>query len=235
MLIRLDRFVSEACSVSRQDAKRLISSGCVKIDGQVVKKSDYKAQDTDILLVNGTEYKRQEFVYVMLNKPTGVVSVSRDKNDVTVTDLVAKSYPKRELFPAGRLDKDSTGFILLTDDGKFAHDILSPKHHVPKTYIVTLDASINDEIVESFNQGVTLADGTMLKSAVLERTDIDNVVKVIIKQGVYHQIKRMFGVFSIGVNELHRTHIGNLALDDSLADGEFRELSEKELLSITKL
>ena len=123
--------------------------------------------------------------------------------------------------------------MLLTDDGEFAHDILAPKKHVSKEYIVTLDADINDDIIEKFNSGVTLSDGTLLKSAILEKTDIPRVVKVVLKQGVYHQIKRMFGVFDIGVNELHRSHIGGVKLDDSLAGGCYRELTQDELSQIS--
>ena len=234
MLIRLDKYISDAAQVSRQDAKKFLSKGMVAVDGKIVKKGDAKVDDAvNVVTVNGKPLQYQKFVYIMLNKPKGVVSATDDKNDVTVTDLVKKDYPKRNLFPAGRLDKTSTGFVLLTDDGEFAHDILAPKKHVSKEYIVTLDAPINDGIIEQFNSGVTLADGTLLKSAVLEKTDEPMVVKVVLKQGVYHQIKRMFGVFDIGVNELHRSHIGGVKLDDSLGDGEYRELTAAELEEIS--
>ena len=234
MLIRLDKYISDAAQVSRQDAKKFLSKGMVAVDGKIVKKGDAKVDDAvNVVTVNGKPLQYQKFVYIMLNKPKGVVSATDDKNDVTVTDLVKKDYPKRNLFPAGRLDKTSTGFVLLTDDGEFAHDILAPKKHVSKEYIVTLDAPITDEIIEQFNSGVTLADGTLLKSAVLEKTDEPMVVKVVLKQGVYHQIKRMFGVFDIGVNELHRSHIGGVKLDDTLGDGEYRELTAAELEEIS--
>ena len=234
MLIRLDKYISDAAQVSRQDAKKFLSKGMVAVDGKIVKKGDAKVDDAvNVVTVNGKPLQYQKFVYIMLNKPKGVVSATDDKNDVTVTDLVKKDYPKRNLFPAGRLDKTSTGFVLLTDDGEFAHDILAPKKHVSKEYIVTLDAPISDEIIEQFNSGVTLADGTLLKSAVLEKTDEPMVVKVVLKQGVYHQIKRMFGVFDIGVNELHRSHIGGVKLDDTLGDGEYRELTAAELEEIS--
>jgi len=233
MLIRLDKYISDAAQISRQDAKKFLSKGLVTVDGKVIKKGDIKVSGENAVTINGRLLSYQKFVYIMLNKPKGVVSATEDKNDVTVLDLVKKDYPKRNLFPAGRLDKTSTGFVLLTDDGEFAHDILAPKKHVPKEYIVTLDADINDEIIEKFNSGVTLADGTLLKSAVLEKTDESRVVKVILKQGVYHQIKRMFGVFEIGVNELHRTHIGGVQLDEKLAGGEYRELTEEELSHIS--
>ena len=232
MLMRLDKYISDAMGVSRQDAKKLLSKGAVAIDGKVVKKGDAKVSDANRILVNGKLLEYKQFVYIMLNKPKGVVSATDDKNDTTVVDLVKADYPKRNLFPAGRLDKTSTGFVLLTDDGDFAHDILAPKKHVSKEYIVTLDGEINEEIIESFNSGVTLADGTLLKSAVLEATSDPMVVKVVLKQGVYLQIKRMFGVFDIGVNELHRTHIGDVELDSTLAPGQYRELTAEELEKI---
>ena len=232
MLMRLDKFLSDSMEISRQDAKKMLSKGQVFVDGVVNKKGDTKIKDETVVTVNGKRVEYKEFVYIMLNKPIGVVSATDDKNDVTVVDLVKKDYQKRNLFPAGRLDKTSTGFVLLTDDGVFAHDILAPKKHVSKEYIVTLDAPINDEIIEQFNNGVTLADGTLLKSAQLEATEDPLVVKVVLKQGVYHQIKRMFGVFDIGVNGLHRTHIGGVQLDDSLAGGEYRELTQEELAKI---
>lgn len=233
MLIRLDKYISDAAQISRQDAKKYLSKGSVAVDGKVVKKGDVKVSDENSVTLNGKRLTYRQFVYIMLNKPKGVVSATEDKNDVTVLDLVKKDYPKRNLFPAGRLDKTSTGFVLLTDDGEFAHDILAPKKHVSKEYIVTLDAGITDEIIEKFNSGVTLADGTLLKSAVLEKTDTPCVVKIVLKQGVYHQIKRMFGVVDIGVNELHRSHIGGVKLDDNLAGGEYRELTQEELSKIS--
>ena len=234
MLIRLDKFISDGAQISRQDAKKFLAKGAVAVDGRVVKKGDIKVDESNTVTLNGRVIGYQKYVYIMLNKPKGVVSATDDKNDTTVLELVKGDYPKRNLFPAGRLDKTSTGFVLLTDDGEFAHDILAPKKHVSKEYIVTLDAPINDEIIGQFNSGVTLADGTLLKSAVLERTEDDMVVKVILKQGVYHQIKRMFGVFDIGVNELHRTHIGTVQLDEKLQPGQYRELTAQELEQISK-
>ena len=139
-----------------------------------------------------------------------------------------------ELFPAGRLDKTSTGFVLLTDDGGFAHDILAPKRHVSKTYTVTLDTPLTAEMKAGFAVGVTLADGTALSPAEVEAMTPDGLtVRVLLKQGVYHQIKRMFGVYGAGVNALHRDAIGGLALDAALAPGQWRELSDAEVAEIT--
>ena len=170
----------------------------------------------------------------MLNKPAGVVSASTDQRDTTVVDLVGGAYPRRELFPAGRLDKTSTGFVLLTDDGAFAHDILAPKRHVSKTYTVVLDTPLTAEMQAGFAQGVTLADGTELSPAEVEALTEDRLtVRVTLKQGVYHQIKRMFGVYGAGVNALHRDAIGGLALDKTLEPGQWRELSDEEVAKIT--
>ena len=137
-------------------------------------------------------------------------------------------------FPAGRLDKTSTGFVLLTDDGGFAHDILTPKRHVSKTYRVVIDTPLTEEMKAGFAAGVTLADGTALAPAQVEALTTDGLtVRVVLAQGVYHQIKRMFGVFGAGVNALHREAIGGLGLDPALEPGQWRELTAEELEKIT--
>jgi 16S rRNA pseudouridine516 synthase len=169
----------------------------------------------------------------MLNKPVGVVSASTDKNDVTVIDLVKEEFPRRNLFPAGRLDKTSTGFVLITDDGQFAHDILSPKHHVPKTYIVTVDSPVTENVVKAFEEGVTLADGQMMKSATIIPQDDGLTATIILHKGVYHQIKRMLGVFDIVVNTLHRTKIGALEMPEDLQPGEYVKLTPQQVAQIT--
>ncbi len=179
----------------------------------------------------------EEYVYLMLNKPAGVLSAAEDGRGLTVVDLVRPACPRRALFPAGRLDKDSTGFVLLTDDGPFAHALLSPRRHVPKTYEVMLDTPATEEMARGFAAGVTLADGTALKPAVLLPNAADPFCcTVILTQGVYHQVKRMFGVYGAGVNALHRTAIGGVRLDEGLAPGDFRPLTpeERRLLARTQ-
>ena len=234
MQTRLDKFISESMAISRADAKKLVSKSAVTVNGTIVKKSDIKIDtDTDEVKANGKTLTSEQFVYIMLNKPVGVVSASTDKNDVTVIDLVKDDFPRRNLFPAGRLDKTSTGFVLITDDGQFAHDILSPKHHVPKTYIVTVDNPVTDEVVQAFEDGVTLADGQLMKPATIIPNENRYTAKIILHQGVYHQIKRMLGVFDIGVNTLHRTHIGSLELPADLQPGEYVKLTKEQLLQIT--
>ena len=232
--MRLDKYLAETAQCTRSEAKTLLQKGKVTVNGTLCKKGDTQLRETDVVAVEGRPLAYQKFVYIMLNKPEGVVSASTDKRDTTVVDLLGDTYPRRELFPAGRLDKTSTGFVLLTDDGGFAHDILAPKRHVSKTYTVTLDTPLTAEMKAGFAAGVTLADGTALSPAEVEALTSDGLtVRVLLKQGVYHQIKRMFGVYGAGVNALHRDAIGGLALDESLAPGQWRELTADEVAKIT--
>ena len=232
--MRLDKYLAETAQCTRSEAKTLLQKGKVTVNGTLCKKGDTQLPETDMVAVEGRPLAYQKFVYIMLNKPEGVVSASTDKRDTTVVDLLGDAYPRRELFPAGRLDKTSTGFVLLTDDGGFAHDILAPKRHVSKTYTVTLDTPLTAEMKAGFAAGVTLADGTALSPAEVEALTPDGLtVRVLLKQGVYHQIKRMFGVYGAGVNALHRDAIGGLALDAALAPGQWRELSDAEVAEIT--
>ena len=232
--MRLDKYLAETAQCTRSEAKTLLQKGRVTVNGAVCKKGDAQLKAGDAVAVDGKTLQYQKFVYLMLNKPAGVVSASTDQRDTTVVDLVGGAYPRRELFPAGRLDKTSTGFVLLTDDGGFAHDILAPKRHVSKTYTVVLDTPLTAEMQAGFAQGVTLADGTELSPAEVEALTEDGLtVRVTLKQGVYHQIKRMFGVYGAGVNALHRDAIGGLALDKTLEPGQWRELSDEEVAKIT--
>lgn len=232
--MRLDKYLSEAVQCTRSEAKALLQKGRVAVNGAVCRKADTKIEETDTVCVDGRAVQYRRFVYLMLNKPAGVVSASTDGRDTTVVDLVRGAYPRRELFPAGRLDKTSTGFVLVTDDGAFAHDILAPRRHVPKTYTVVLDTPLTEEMRAGFAAGVTLADGTALAPAVAEALTPDGcTVRVTLRQGVYHQIKRMFGVYGAGVNALHRDAIGSLWLDGRLAPGQWRELTAEEVGKIS--
>lgn len=228
--MRLDKYLAETAQCTRSEAKELLAKGRVTVNGAVCRKGDTQLKEADAVAVDGKALAYRQFVYLMLNKPEGVVSASRDKKDTTVVDLVAADFPRRELFPAGRLDKTSTGFVLLTDDGALAHDILSPAHHVEKQYVVTLDTPLTDAMRRGFAAGVTLTDGeTMAPAGVEPLTDDGLTVQVTLRQGVYHQIKRMFGVFDAGVNALHRESIGGVALDPALAPGQWRELTAAEV------
>ena len=227
--MRLDKFVADAAQLTRSVARALISRGRVTVNGQVCKKADLALQTGDAVCADGKSLVCEEYVYIMMNKPAGVVSASADGRDKTVVDLLNGAFPRRQLFPAGRLDKASTGFVLLTDDGAFAHDILAPKRHVPKTYHVVLDTPVTPAMAEAFAAGVTLADGQRMQPARLIPDETDPfAATVVLRQGVYHQIKRMFGVLGAGVNGLHRTAIGGLSLDESLAPGAWRLLTPAE-------
>lgn len=231
-MMRLDKYLAERLGITRSESRKRIAAGTVTVDGALCRKADVKIdENTARVTVGGQDLGGYEkYVYLMLNKPEGVVSASRDKRDTTVADLVAADFPRRQLFPAGRLDKTSTGFVLLTDDGAFAHDILAPGRHVSKEYIVTLDTPLTAEMQAGFAAGVTLADGQTMDPAEAEPFGADPcVVKVILHQGVYHQIKRMFGVYGAGVNGLHRTAIGPVRLDDALDPSGWRPLTAEEV------
>lgn len=236
--MRLDKYLAERLGVPRSESRKRIAAGAVTVNGALCRKADTQIDETNAeVAVNGTPLtgRYEKYVYLMLNKPEGVVSASRDKRDTTVTDLVAVAYPRRQLFPAGRLDKTSTGFVLLTDDGGFAHDILAPGRHVSKEYLVTLDTPLTPVMQAGFAAGVTLADGQTMDPAEVEPWGTDPcVVKVVLHQGVYHQIKRMFGVYGAGVNGLHRTAIGPVALDEGLEPGAWRPLTTEEVEALRR-
>ena len=228
---RLDKVISSQTNYSRKDIKDLVKKKNILVNGEVVLKSDIKVDiSVDKISVLGEELIFKKFVYLMLNKPKGYVSATEDKNDKTVLDLVPDEYRHRNLFPAGRLDKDTTGLMIITDDGDFAHNILSPKKHISKTYNVTIDIDMSDDMVSGFKEGVNLNDGEC-KSASLEITG-KNTGIVILTEGRYHLIKRMFGCFAAKVIELERTKMGNFSLPDDLELGCVREFTNEELESV---
>ncbi len=229
---RLDKLISKAAGLSRQDAKKQITSGKVTVAGAVCKNPSEKFEENSALAIDGQEVTHIPFVYIMVNKPKGLLCVSRDPKRETVVDLVKSVYPRRNLFPAGRLDKDSEGFVLLTDDGGFAHEMLSPKKHVGKVYEVTLDTPFTSEMMNAFKEGIMLADGTMCKPAIVTSTEDPYICVVTLQEGKYHQIKRMFGVLGAGVNCLVRVQIGGLLLDNTLQIGAFRKITQQEKAQI---
>ena len=230
---RLDKTISSQGLWSRKDAKTLIRKGLVCINGSVVKSADaYVDWDSDTVTVEGEPLSLQQHVYLMLNKPKGVVSATEDKEQTTVVDLVPDALMRKGLFPAGRLDKDTTGLLILTDDGDFAHEILSPKKHVQKVYLAKVNGSITDEIIESFRTGVNVHNEyTTLPSklTVVSREEDGDWGKVILREGMYHQIKRMFGALDNKIIYLERITFGPLTLDGSLKRGEWRYLTEDEI------
>lgn len=231
-LQRLDKIISSQFNMSRSIARKVIRYGRVTVSGKVVHDPALAVDpnESDIQF-RGQALVFKEHIYLLLNKPMGVLSASEDKKRETVVDLVPEEFKRNGLFPVGRLDKDTTGLLIITDDGDFAHKVLSPKKNIFKTYKVTLDGNITDEIIEIFEKGVTLADGTLCRSARLKALT-DNVVEIQISEGRYHQIKRMFGTVNLGVNELERIALGGLKLPQNMEYGQCRELSKEELDSI---
>lgn len=229
---RLDRIIATQTEYSRKEVKELIKQRRVLVNWKVVYKSDIKVDcENDRITIDGTELNVKEHVYLMLNKPKGYISATEDRSMQTVLDLVPKEYLHRNLFPAGRLDKDTTGLMLITDDGEFAHNILSPKKHIKKLYSVTLDIPVTKEMVEGFKKGVMLNDGEC-KSANLEVIN-ENIGIVTLIEGRYHQIKRMFGCYGAKVVELQRIGMGKFMLPNDLKEGECREFTEEELKKLS--
>ena len=228
---RLDKVIGSQTSYSRKDVKELIRKKRIKVNDEIVLKSDIKIDpNNDIISIDNKVLIIKKYVYLMLNKPKGYVSATEDKNDKTVLDLVPEEYRHRDLFPAGRLDKDTTGLMIITDDGTFAHNILSPGKHISKTYNVTIDIPMTEEMVQGFKDGVQLIDGEC-KTASLEITGQYTGI-VILTEGRYHQIKRMFGCYKAKVIELERIAMGNFYLPEDLAQGECREFTEEELKKV---
>lgn len=237
MLQRLDKLIASQGRFSRREVQELIKNGAVKVNGITVRDRGAQSDDEkDIICVNGEQLDFQRFVYIMLNKPKGVVSATNDKNEKTVIDLVPKEFKGRNLFPAGRLDITTTGFVLVTDDGDFAHRILSPKNHIEKTYEARLAESVTEGQLEAVRNGIGLKDGTKcLPAKVTVLADGEKpLVEIKICEGKYHQIKRMFAAAGNGVIELKRTQMGRLTLDPSLKEGECRLLDAHEVQKIEK-
>lgn len=233
---RLDKFIASTGKLSRKEVKALVRSGCVLLNNTPVSDVGVKTDpQRDAITVNGQPYAAERHVYIMLNKPEGVVSASRAGREKTVTDLVPPELFRKGLFPAGRLDKDTTGFVLITDDGEFAHRILSPKNHVKKTYVAQLAVPLEEAGLRALQKGIELRDGTLLLPATVEITTEDRkTVRIIIFEGKYHQIKRMFAAADNRVVALTRTHMGDLPLDPKLKPGECRLIQREELLLLSE-
>ncbi len=234
---RLDKILASQGALSRKEVKDIVKKGRITVNGVVVKDSSFKIDENkDTVTFDGEILSLKKHIYIMLNKPEGVVSASESDTDETVVDLVPDELFRKGLFPAGRLDKDTTGFVLITDDGDFAHNILSPKNHIFKTYVAMLEHHLSDEDVMELENGITLGDGTVLKEARVEPiTDSDKpLVRIMICEGKYHQVKRMFAARGNKVLKLHRSKMGDLELDSGLKPGECREITPEELQKVAK-
>ena len=229
---RLDKYIASQTTLSRKEAQRAIREKRVTLNGDIVRSPDVKSDpDADTVTLDGKALSYKQYVYYMMNKPQGVVSATEDKLERTVLDILPAEYRRDGLFPAGRLDKDTTGLLILTNDGDYAHRMLSPKKHVTKRYIAALDKIPGEEISARFEEGIVLGDGTVCKSGQARILD-HNRVEVVISEGKYHQVKRMFAALGYHVTALERIQIGALALDRSLADGQTREMTENEAQAV---
>lgn len=232
MLQRLDKLLADQTTLSRRDAAACIRRGRVTVDGTPVRDPAHKVDETACAVaLDGQAVAYRRCVYIMLNKPAGILCVSRDPHAQTVVDLLPETERCRGLFPAGRLDKDTTGMVLLTDDGDYAHRMLAPKKHVEKRYLVTLDAAVNEETCRRFAEGMTLANGEVCREAVCEILP-NCQARVTLHEGKYHQIKRMFAACGYHVEALHRLSMGGLSLDPTLAPGEYKILTENEAMTV---
>ena len=225
---RLDKFLSSQTALSRKEAQKAIKEKRVLLNGSVIRAVDTKVDtESDTVSLDGQPLSYQQYVYYMMDKPEGVVSATRDRAERTVLDLLPPELRRDGLFPAGRLDKDTTGLLLITDDGDYAHRMLSPKKHVQKRYIATLDREPDKSIISAFEAGIVLGDGTVCKSGQAETLGGCRVA-VAISEGKYHQVKRMFAALGYHVEALRRVQIGGLALDTGLSPGEVRVLTAEE-------
>ena len=229
--IRLDKFISERTEYTRSQIKELAAKGKICLGGVIVKKSDTKIDpESADVTVCGQKIGSSRYKYILLNKPQGYVCSTDDKDGDTVLKLLPPEIRTKGMFPAGRLDKDSIGALLITDDGELAHNLLSPKHHIPKIYIVKLARPFENNYINKFEDGIVLADGeTCLPARVKKAENTDRLAFVELNEGKYHQVKRMFAAVGNHVELLMRVSLGALVLPEKLAIGECMELLHKDV------
>lgn len=230
---RLDKILSNLGYGSRKEIKQIVRKGLIEVNGQIVKDNGMQVDpNEDIIFVNGEQIFYREFIYLMMNKPDGVISATNDSRDETVIDLLEIEHQVFNPFPVGRLDKDTVGLLLLTNDGELNHRLISPKWKVDKVYLAKIDAKVTEKDVKKFKAGITLDDGYTCKEAKLEiisATDEESEIKLTIQEGKFHQVKRMFEAVNKNVTYLKRIEFGSLPLDEDLEEGEYRELTEEEV------
>lgn len=225
--MRLDKFVSDAAALTRSESRKAIKGGRVNIGDIQVKDISFHVQEGTCVYLDGQEIFYKEFVYIMLNKPQGYVSATEDKRQKTVLDLLDPSYSRYQLFPVGRLDIDTEGFLLLTNDGELAHNMLSPNKNVGKTYFIRLEKDITDEEIAALERGVDIGE-CITKPAKAQRVN-SNEINLTITEGKFHQIKRMAISVNNKVTYLKRLSYGEFNLDETLNLGDYRALSEGEV------
>ncbi|QCT75218.1 pseudouridine synthase [Macrococcoides canis] len=229
--MRLDKFLGNHGFGTRKEVKLLVKRGAVKVNDVLVNKADIKlVPDKDTVTVYDEAVTYEPFVYIMLNKPAGYISSTKDYKDETVLELI-DGFDHYDLHPVGRLDKDTEGLLILTNDGQFSHDVLSPKKHVDKTYYARVEGYVTDETVALFKAGVTLDDGYEAMPADLQIVSAGDIseIELIIQEGKFHQVKRMFKAVGMTVIYLKRIQMGGLPLDESLKPGAYRKLTLEEI------
>lgn len=231
MSTRLDKYLAQSGEYTRTEAARLIRRGQVQLNGQTVREVGTHVNDGDEVRLDGVPVKDSRCQYYMLHKPAGVLTAARDRRASTVMDLVPDSLIRRKVLPVGRLDKDTTGLLLLTNDGALAHRLLSPKRHVWKRYLATVTGTLDRSDVEAFEQGVPLSDFTAMPAGLrlLHCGDEESRAEVELREGKFHQVKRMFQARGHEVTALHRIAFGPLVLGDELPVGAYRPLTDEEL------
>ena len=228
---RIDKILSSQNIATRSETKQLIRKGQVIVNGTAVKRPEEKFDpDTDEIFVCGNKLRFRQYLYIMMNKPRGILSASRDKNTATVIDLLPPELRRDGLFPAGRLDKDSEGFILITDDGELAHKMLAPKSHVYKLYEAQCDRKLTQSDISAFASGIKCGEIQFMPAEM--KITGDNTALVEICEGKFHQVRKMFASLNAEVLRLKRLRIGGVFLDENLREGESRELSENETKDI---
>ncbi len=228
-LSRLDKLIALNCNVSRKDARQLIKDGKVILNGSpALRAQELVDTQSDELSVDGYDFSLKEHIYIMMNKPAGVISATKDDNKRTVTDIIPPNLMRKSLFPVGRLDRDTTGLLIITDDGEYAHKLMSPNHEINKTYVAGLSDGLTEEAIAKIEGGIVLADGTRCLEAKVAKLG-EKTAEITISEGKYHQVKRMFAAAGNHVETLRRISIGRLHLDESLKEGECREMTDEEV------
>ncbi|MEE1126322.1 MAG: pseudouridine synthase [Acutalibacteraceae bacterium] len=234
-LERLDKMLAQQGVLSRSEIKKAITRGRVTVNGIVEKSYNRKIDtDKDLVTLDGNEVLFEKYVYLMMNKPAGVVCATEDKREKTVIDIIPQEYKRKGLFPVGRLDKDTEGLLIITNDGDFAHKVTSPNKNVYKTYTAIIDSPINDDDIKAFENGIVFKDGTSCKKAYLKAVNLSEpyTVQVKISEGMFHQVKKMLLVRGKQVLYLKREGIGNLCLDGELANGDVKKMSILDINNI---
>lgn len=234
MEIRLDKYLADMGKGTRSEVKKAISKGLVRVNNVIVKKPETKLDtDSDHVLFDGVLVGYAQHEYYMLNKPAGVISATEDKREKTVIDLIIERK-RKDLFPVGRLDRDTEGLLLISNDGELAHRLLSPSKHVDKVYYAKIDGEVTIEDVEAFQQGVDIGEEKLTRPAKLRvlKSGTQSEIELTICEGKFHQVKRMFQAVGKEVVYLKRLQMGTLILDKSLKPGEYRELTEQEIADL---